>query len=487
MKKTYINFLLIGSLLTSCSFAPEYQQPEDMTAPYWQNEEQKEMANDQVKLASNIAWKDFFLSPELQNVIQLALDNNRDLKNAILNVQRSKATYSIAEVALYPTLDANGSIDYEGDYRGNESHTYNVNLATTYYELDFFGRIRNMSDAALNSYLATDEAQKNVAIALISQSAISYLKLISDQENLQLAKETLTAQEQSYELIEKGYNYGVATKLDLSQVKIAVETARTDSIKFKRFVQQDKNALVALLGVTSIDEITLNKKLSEVAMIQELPVGLPSQVLLNRPDIKQAEFVLRGAGANIGSARANFYPKISLTGQLGYASASLSDLFDGGVSGLWKFAPSITIPIFDAGQNKANLKIAEIDQKIAINNYESAVQNAFKEVADQLAGKETLTNQLKAQSMLVDASQEAYDISSTRYNQGIDSFLNVLDAQRSLFGSQQSLIETNRQKLANQVSLYKVLGGGLAGVDLTTIKTTNMPVNGRALEGVENK
>lgn len=466
MKKTYVKFLLLGFLMSSCSLAPEYQQPQDMTIENWQIEGQIEQEVTDNELASNISWTDFFITEELQQVIQMALDNNKDLKNAILNVEKSKASYGITEVALYPTLDANGGIDYSGGLDNNDvDSSYRANLATSYYELDFFGRIRSLSDAALNSYLATQEARDNVAIAIIAQTAISYLQLISDQENLSLAKETLAAQEESASLIEKGFKYGVATKLDLAQVKIAVETARTNSIQFSRYVQQDKNALVALLGVTNIDSLIIDKKLSEVAILKGIPIGLPSQVLLSRPDIKQAEYTLKAAGANIGAARANFYPRISLTGQLGYASSDLSDLFSG-ASSLWKFSPSITLPIFDAGQNKANLTIAEIDQKIAVNNYEKAVQTAFQEVADQLAAKATLTEQVKAQTMLVEASQEAYDLSSTRYNQGVDSFLNVLDSQRSLFTARQSLIETNRQKLANQISLYKALGGGLANYEL---------------------
>ena len=461
MKKQYLTLLLGCALLSSCALAPEYKQPQDMTSPSWsQVADLAQQDGTATKLASDIPWKDFFQSQELQAVISLGLENNKDLRTAILNIERASAVYDIQRAELIPKINADADANLQGDFDGDMvTELYRVGLAVPYYELDFFGRIKNLSEVALNSYLATESAQQSLTISLISQIAVSYLQLVTDMENLQLAKETLDAQNKSYDLITKSYGFGLSTKLDIAQVRISVETARTDMIRFGRLVQLDKNALVLLLGVHNIDDIPLEENLSSIALLQDIPVGLPSQVLLKRPDIKQAEYNLRGAGANIGAARANFYPRIALTGQLGYASGNLGDLFDGGG---WTFGPSFSLPIFNAGQNKATLEVAEVDQKIAVTAYEKTVQTAFREVADELAGRETLGKQLEAQRMLVAASQESYDLSLNRYRQGIDNYLNVLVTQRSLFTAQQVAIEIHRQQLANQINLYKVLGGGLA-------------------------
>lgn len=464
MKKKYITLLLSCALLTSCAMAPEYQQPQDMTSPSWTNGRNvKEQKVDEQSLASLIPWKQFFKSEELQTVIAMGLENNKDLRVAILNIEKARASYDIKRADLFPKVNADANSSLAGDFKGNTlTETYQVGLAVPYYEIDFFGRIGSLSDVALNNYLATESAQRSLTITLISQIAASYLQLVTNTENLQLAQDTLAAQQKSYDLIEKSYNFGLSTKLDLAQVRIAVETARTDLIRFGRLVQQDRNALIVLLGLHDDQKLPVGKSLSEIALLQDIPVGLPSQVLLKRPDVRQAEFALRAAGANIGSARANFYPRIALTGQLGYQSGDLGKLFDN--SG-WTFGPSISLPLFNSGQNKATLEVAEVEQKIAVAQYEKAVQTAFREVADELAARDSLGRQLAAQRMLVSASQDAYDLSLTRYTEGIDNFLNVLDAQRSLFTAQQGEIETKRQELANQINLYKVLGGGLAVIE----------------------
>ena len=461
MKKQYITLLLGCALLSSCALSPEYKQPQGMTSPFWNEaSEVAEQEGAETQLASEIPWKDFFKSEELQTVISIGLENNKDLRTAILNIERASAAYDIKRAELYPKINGDAAADLAGDFDGDMiTETYRVGLGLPYYELDFFGRIKNLSDVALNSYLATEAAQQSLTISLISQIAGSYLQLVTDMENLQLAKETLTAQNKSYDLIKKSYDFGLSTKLDLAQVSISVETARADLYRFRRLVQLDKNGLVFLLGVHNTTGIPLKDKLSSIALLQDIPVGLPSQVLLKRPDIKQAEYNLRGAGANIGAARANFYPRIALTGQLGFASENLGDLFEGGG---WTFGPSFSIPIFNAGQNKATLKVAEVDQKIAVTAYEKTVQTAFREVADELAASENLGKQLEAERMLVAATQDSYDLSFNRYRQGIDNYLTVLVAQRDLFTAQQGAIETHRQQLANQINLYKVLGGGLA-------------------------
>ncbi len=461
MKKQCLTLLLGCTLLSSCALTPEYQQPQDMTSPTW-NEvaDITEPAGAEDQLASEIPWKGFFKSEELQSVISLGLENNKDLRTAALNIERARASYDIQKGELYPKLNGDAGADLTGYFDG-ESTTeyYSVGLAVPTYELDFFGRIKSLSDVALNEYLATETAQQSLTISLISQIAVAYLQLVTDMENYNLAKETLAAQNKSYDLIKKSYDFGLSTKLDLAQVSISVETARADLFRFRRLVQLDKNGLVVLLGVHDIKDIPLQDNLSSVALLRSIPVGLPSQVLLKRPDIKQAEYDLRGAGANIGAARANFYPRIALTGSVGFASDNLGDLFEGGG---WTFGPTFSLPIFNAGINQANLKVAEVDQEIAVTAYEKTVQTAFREVADELAAKESLGKQLEAERMLVAATQDSYDLSFNRYRQGIDNYLNVLVAQRDLFTAQQGAIEAHRQQLVNQINLYKVLGGGLA-------------------------
>ncbi len=460
-----ILFLLFCCFFVGCSMIPEFQRPEGATSNFWlsgENGDVKEKQAEETKLAADIPWREFFLSPDLQDVIELALENNRDLKTAILNVERARATYDIQEADRYPHLDGTAGADFAGRFDGQNTETYQVGLATTSYELDLFGRVKSLSDAALNDYLATEEAQKSINIALIAEAANSYLQLISDIESYELSKETLQAQQNSYDLIQQNYNFGVSTKLDLAQVRIAVETARSNKIFYARQVILDRNALTELLGVVNIDSLSIIKSLEDVNLLQDIPVGLPSQVLLKRPDIKQAEYVLKGAGANIGAARAAFYPKITLTGNLGFSSDELGDLFAGSSSGIWGFIPSLSVPIFNAGQNQARLEVAMVDQKIAITQYEKTIQQAFREVADELTVRDTTMQQLLAQQALVDASQDAYDLSLLRYTKGIDNFLNVLDAQRSLFDAQQGEIEIEKRSLSNKVSLYKVLGGGLA-------------------------
>lgn len=464
MKKTYISMLLAATLLSSCSFIPNYQQPTGSTDSYWKSgssadKQEGSVADDQ--LAANIDWRDFFISEPLRNVVAIALENNKDLKTALLNVEKARANFGIKKADIYPHVDGQAAAAFQGDFDGYSSDLYQVNLATTSYELDLFGRVKSLSEAALSSYLATEEARKSITISLIAETANSYLQLISDLESLELTHSTLEAQQKSYDLISQSYDYGIATKLDLAQVRIAVETARANKIFYTRRVQLDRNALTTLLGVNNIETLPISAGLKNISFLQEIPVGLPSQVLLKRPDIRQAEYNLKMAGANIGAARAAFYPRIALTGTLGFSSENLGDLFAGASSGAWSFMPSISIPIFNAGQNKARLEVAEVDQQIALNQYEQTIQKAFREVADELASRDTLTEQLDAQQMLVAASRDAYDLSLIRYQRGIDNFLNVLDAQRSLFTAEQSSIEIRKQSLSNQVGLYKVLGGGL--------------------------
>jgi multidrug efflux system outer membrane protein len=458
--------VVAGALMISgCSLAPTYQRPENVTASDWssiQGEATSDKAKTDQGLVTDIPWKTFFQSQNLQTVVQTALSNNRDLKNAVLSVQKTQALYNIERSKLLPELNAAGSGEYQKNFHGNSVEKYQAGLAMPYYEIDFFGRIDNLSDVALNEYLTTDEARKSITISLIAQAANAYLQLTSDLQTLEMSKDSLETRQQTYELVNKSYQNGVATKQDLAQARIALESARVNTILFTRMVLLDKNALVAIMGTKGLSGIPISTELDEAAVMEKIPVGLPSEVLLKRPDILGAEYSLKAAGANIGAARAAFYPRIALTGNLGYSSSDLGELFSSSDNAGWGIGPSISIPIFNGERNKTLLKAAKIDQKIAVVQYEKTLQLAFKEVADALAARETLGQQLEAQRMLVQASQDAYDLSMKRYNEGIDSFLSVLDAQRSLFTSQTAEIDLERQELSNRVSLYKVLGGGLA-------------------------
>ena len=337
---------------------------------------------------------------------------------------------------------------------------YDVSVGTTSYELDLFGRVRSLEQSALESYFATDQARIATQISLIAEVANAYLTLLADKELLKLTEDTLRTQRQSYDLTSRSFDRGVGTQLDVAQARTAVETARANRAAYVRQIAQDKNALNLLVGAPVADQV-LDKapSLGKGDFVANLPVGLPSGLLQRRPDIMQAEYNLRAANANIGAARAAFFPTISLTASAGTASASLSGLFEGG-SGAWAFAPQINLPIFDFGRREANLESAKVEREIGVAQYEKSIQTAFREVSDALAAQGTLDEQLEAQSSLVDATRSSYDLSILRYNRGLDSFLNALDSQRSLYAAQQDLINARLSQLSNLVTLYKVLGGG---------------------------
>ena len=349
--------------------------------------------------------------------------------------------------------------------RAATTEQYTVGLGVTSYELDFFGRVQSLRDQALEQYLATEQAHRSARISLISQVAAAYLALAADRERLRIARETLETQLQSFELVRSRFQAGIATALDLNQSRTAVEGARLDIARFTTLTAQDENALVLLAGAP-VDPGLLPEALAEnITPAGDLAPGLPSDVLLRRPDILQAENLLKGFNASIGAARANFFPKISLVSSLGFGSNDLAGLFTGN-SFMWSFAPRVTLPLFDGGANKAGLAVAGADRDAAVAQYEKTIQTAFREVADALAQRGTISGQLAAQQALTDATAETYQMSQARYSQGIDSYLQVLDAQRSLYSARQNLIGVRLARLASQVTLYKVLGGGTAPADI---------------------
>ncbi|MDQ8023249.1 MAG: AdeC/AdeK/OprM family multidrug efflux complex outer membrane factor [Moraxellaceae bacterium] len=456
-------------LLSGCiSLAPDYKRPAAPTAEAWPQGTAYKPTAEAAKAANEIGWRDFFADARLQKLIELSLANNRDLRVAALNIERARAQYQIQRADQFPTVRATAGetvsrtpADLAGGGDARISRQYNVSLGVASYELDFFGRVQSLKDAALQSYLASEEARRSAQIALVAEVANAYLSLAADQERLKLSQDTLASRQESFTLTQRTYELGAASALALRQAQSTVEGARGDVAAYTARVAQDQNALAVLIG-GSVPADLLPPGLGGTATaVTELPAGVPSSVLQARPDILQAERRLQSASANIGAARAAFFPSITLTASAGTASASLDGLFKSG-SGAWSFAPSINLPIFDMGRRQANLDVARADRDIALAQYDKAIQSAFREVADALAVRGTVDEELSARQAQVDAFAESLKLSEARFRGGVDSYLAVLDAQRSLYVAQLSLIGVRLSRQSNLVTLYKVLGGGLA-------------------------
>ena len=459
--------LVLLALSGCASMAPKYARPEAPVPSEWPNGQayRDSAVRPDGKAVADVTWQEFFINEQLQKLISLTLQNNRDLRIAALNIERSRALHGIRRADLFPTVNAAGSA-VEARTPGVLSstghaittHQYSVNLGFSAYEFDLFGRVRSLKDAALEEFLSTEEARRSMQISLIAETASNYLTLAADRERLKIARDTFEAQKASFNLIRSRFEAGVSSELDLRQAQTSVDSARADIARFTGQVAQDENALSVVIG-SPVPADLLPSGLSEITAVKEPGAGLPSDVLHRRPDIMQAEHLLKAANANIGAARAAFFPRISLTTSVGLSSDQLSGLFKGG-TGTWMFAPQISLPIFDAGRNRANLKVTEVDRDIFLAQYEKAVQNAFREVADALAQRGTIGDQMDAQQSLTDATARSYFLSQARYEKGIASYLNVLDSQRSLYSAQQGLIAVRLSRLTNLVTLYKVLGGG---------------------------
>lgn len=415
--------------------------------------------------APDVGWRDFFADDRLDQLIALALEGNRDFRATVLNVARFRALYDIRRADRVPSVDAAvaaSRVRLPSSQTGGDPETvtsYSLEVGTTAYELDLFGRVRSLSRGALEQYFASDENRRGAQLALIAAVADGYLALAADRELLHLAEETVKSQEQSFGLTEKRHELGAVSGLDLAQERTTVESARVDAARFAGEVERDVNALGLLVG-GPIDSALLPDRLDErVASIAALPPGLPSEVLLRRPDVQAAEHVLRGANASIGAARAAYFPRLSLTALFGRASDDLGDLFKSG-AGTWSFLPQLTVPIFQGGRLRANRRVAEVDRDIAVAQYEGAIQTGFREVADALALDRSLGRQREAQQALTDAAARAYGLSRERYQAGRDSYLVSLDSQRIHYGAQQGLIVIRLAEQRNRVELYRVLGGG---------------------------
>jgi multidrug efflux system outer membrane protein len=457
---------IAATLLGGCSMIPDYQRPEAPVETAWPQGEAYTQGEAQVSsAAADLDWREFFQDPALRQLVQLALDNNRDLRSAALNVEAYRALHRIQRSELFPSISADGGatrqrtpgiMSQSGE--ADTSSTYSATLGTNAWELDFFGRLRSLNEQALEQYFATEQARRSTQISLVAAVATAYLDWQADQALLQLTRDTLKTYQESYALTQRSFDVGVADALALSQARTAVESAQVSLAQYSRLVAQDRNALVQLLGTGLPADLPRGLAL-DADLLAEVPPGLPSDLLQRRPDVLQAEHLLKSANANIGAARAAFFPSVSLTANAGSMSNELSGLFDAG-SGSWLFQPSISLPIFTAGRLKANLDYSELQKDIQVAQYEKAIQVAFQEVADGLAARTTYQQQLGSQRALVNTTEEYYRLAERRYRTGVDSYLTLLDAQRQLFSARQQLIGDRLNQLASEVNLYKALGGG---------------------------
>jgi multidrug efflux system outer membrane protein len=464
--------LLAGSMLSACNLAPKYVRPSGaVPAALPEGGIYPRAATDAPDVTA-IGWRDFFTDDRLRQVIQLGLDNNRDLRVAAANVLQARAQYRVQRADILPSISANGSATYTnsasaaastGGAAGGGStdiQYFQANVGISSFELDLFGRLRNLSKAALEQYFATEEAQRTTRISLISEIATAWLTLASDQEQLRLSQSTLKTFEQTLELTRAQFRIGVASELESRQAETNYQAARNDIATLQTRIAQDQNALNLLAG-TTVSADLLPAALGDGRVTRDaLPANLSSDVLLRRPDVLQAEHQLIAQNANIGAARAAFFPRISLTAALGTISGGLSGLFGSG-TGTYNVAPSVALPIFDAGRNKGNLDYAKASQKAAVATYEKTIQTAFREVADALAQRGTIDEQVSAQTARANAAQVAAKLSDARYRAGVDSFLVSLDAQRTAYAAEQQLVTTRTTRSSNLIELYRALGGGL--------------------------
>ncbi len=461
-----VGALSLALALAACDMAPKYVRPA-LPVPVETPQGPAYAADDgqAAIVPADTAWRDFFTDARLARVIEGALANNRDLRVALANVAQAQSQYRTQRADLFPTLGASGGATYQdtpfaqGAVSGR-SDIYRAQVGVSAWEIDLFGRVRNLSKQAQEQYFAAVENRNAAQTALVAQVATTWLTMAADQERLRIARDLEKAFGQTLALTRARFAGGIASELEVRQAQTSYDQARSDIAEATTLVAQDQNALNLLAG-TTIGAADLPEGIPQSgATLENLPENIESDILLRRPDIKAAEHQLRGANANIGAARAAFFPNISLTAAFGTLSMGLSNLFGSG-SDFWSVAPSASLPIFDFGRNKGNLRLAEASRDAMVATYEKSVQTGFREVADALARRGTMSAQLEAQASLADSSRVAYRLSEARFRAGVDGFLTTLDSQRSLYNAERSLLATRLTRAANMVELYRALGGGL--------------------------
>ncbi len=457
--------LAAAMALAGCSFIPTYERPAAPVPSIFPGDPPQPAG----AAPSTVAWQDFFTDERLRGLIATALANNRDLRVSVLNIEQARAQFQIQRAALFPAVgvSAGGNRSSPNIYQafggGSVSSSYSVNLGVSAWELDFFGRVRSLKEQALAQYLATEESRKAAQISLIAAVANGWLTVLADDELLEITRQTLATRDESVRLTRLRFENGVSSEIDFQLANSLAETARASYAQLQRQRAQDENALALLVGapVPSTSLTGIERGLETAAIMSDVPAGLPSDLLTERPDIRAAEQQLIAANANIGAARAAFFPRITLTGSIGTQSTEFSDLFSAGTKA-WSFAPSISLPIFNAGLNQAALDVSRASREVAVAQYEKSIQTAFREVSDALAGRSTYGEQVRALRAQTQAEATRFRLQDLRYRNGISSSLDLLDAQRSLFVAQQSAVQARLQQLQNQVTLYKALGGGWA-------------------------
>jgi multidrug efflux system outer membrane protein len=432
---------------------PQYERPAAPVAAQYPDAVQTNESR-----ATDITWQYFFADERLKRLIELSLTNNLDLRVAVLNVEQSRAQYRVTRSASLPTVDAGGSYTRSGNF-STASDSWNASLGTTAYELDLFGRVRSLNRQALEKYFATAEARRDTQITLVAEVATEYFTLRQMEEQLQVARQTLAAVQESYDLNKVEFDAGAIGEMDLRTAEGQVQTAKINVMTYGRQLEQARNYLTLLVGTPLSADLPPARPFAGTNLLAEIPAGLPSELALRRPDILEAEHTLKAASANIGAARAAFFPTVSLTASVGATSSQLSRLFGSG-TGVWSFSPQVTVPIFTGGQNRADLDAAKISKRIEVANYQKAIQTAFHEVSDALVAAESYRQQITAEDALQKAEQDRYDLANLRYRQGEDTYLNVLSAQQDLYSAQQGLLEAQFNELSSRISLYKALGGG---------------------------
>jgi len=458
---------LTALILAGCSLAPKYERPEaPVPAQYPSYGEGAASGQHTTASSADLGWREFFRDPQLLALIEIALQNNRDLRIAVERVEEARAQYGIQQSERFPTFGVGGLAQVTrnpealrmGQDAPSVSRVYQAGVGITAFELDFFGRIKNLTEAAYQQFLATEEARRTVHITLVAQVAEAYFSLRAAEQQLDLARKTLASRQGSYDIVKRRFDAGVAGALDLNQARGQLDSIRADIAELTRLEAQAQNALLLLLGQQPPASLPKAEVFGKDQLLPSIPVGLPSDLLTRRPDIIGAEHALIGSNANIGAARAAFFPNISITGLLGFASPQLGGLFSSD-NRYWTYSPQLTIPLFSGGVS-GNLDLAEARKNIAVAQYEKAVQVAFREVADTLAGEATFASQLEALRSLEDSTAESLNIAKLRYEEGIDSFLQVQTAEVNLYSAQRQFLQTGLNSLLNRVELYKALGGG---------------------------
>ena len=473
-------------LLSGClTLEPKYKRPAEPTPAAWPQGESYKPTED--GKAPDLAWRDFFTDIKLKGVIELALANNRDLRVSIINIQEARAQYGVQRADLLPNVAATGgavsersAAGLEGASTGGATTTggatgasgataytgkrdiriYDADVGISSYELDLWGRVRSLTRQAFEQVLAADEARRAAQISLISEVATDYATLGADRQRLKTATDTLKADQETLQITQARFSHGVVSELDVRQAQTAADQAQSDTLTATTQAAQDLNALNLVVGTATPETLMPDGQDQTLPTLADVPAGLSSTVLLDRPDVMQAEHQLQGYNANIGAARAAFFPTITLTGSVGSESLYLDKLFTPG-SGTWSFAPQISLPIFAGGRNVANLHYAEAQRDTAVAQYEKAIQTAFRETADALAQRGTAVQQIEAQEALVEAAGAALKLSKARYERGVDTYLTLLDAQRTYYTAQTTLITARLNRVSNLVTLYRVLGGGV--------------------------